>query len=175
MAKLRTKSRPGIRADAESLSLALQYLELQMSLGESSLRMLDIKRSSKPATARGSSTCCQKGDSRAALAAKSLRSVNHGVFLLETLLRETRQFSGRGDEQLQRFLRELPSRIESLQKRTAAVGDRYVRTGLLTDNGFWPTFPPSPDPFCDWFCEIINDWKCRLNPNCTLTPCDLFC
>lgn len=76
--------------------------------GRELLMMLDTKRSSKSRVARGSSTCCQKVDSRVVLAAKSVRTVNHGVFLLETLLREIRQFSGREDDQLRQFLRQLP-------------------------------------------------------------------
>jgi len=103
--------------------------------------------------------------------------VNHGLPMLEALLREARQFSGRGEEQLQRLLQDdLAPRIESLHKRAAAAGNRFARGGSIIDITTGPTFPgPPPDPFCMWLCELINDIKCRLNPDCLLIPCSLYC
>jgi hypothetical protein len=174
MAKLnrsmhRTKSQPKSDAESEALSFVLEYLELQVKLAEVALRRLDVRPPARQAARHGSPGNHPSKANGLQVAAQSLRLVNHVLSMLEALFRDTVSIGGRGDQQLKRILGD-PSRVQSMRRRVGAAGDFYSRVrGEIT------VPEPTPDPYCMWWCELMNEWRCRRDPNCTLTPCELVC
>lgn len=97
-----------------------------------------------------------------AASAESLRTVYRVVALLEL-----------ADDLPEAFPAE---RLSALRGRLQSSANQLSRLSISTQPiPPGPTLPPPPDPFCMWLCELLNRLGCRLNPDCLLTPCALFC
>lgn len=102
---------------------------------------------------------------------------NAALKLLEGFVGQVRQQEVSTDSQFVSLAYDCAEAVERLRPQLAVVADRYARSsaGLIDTDPNPKPLPPAPDPFCLWICEWLNRICLRTNPDCLLTPCEVFC